>query len=80
MAAVEGAGSPAYSITQTANQFQPDSAKLDAAIQTAAQDPTDTVALLEMQQALAEYNVALQVKSAVIKSVEDTAKSITQRL
>lgn len=75
--AVSGGG---YSITGTAEQFQPDSSKLDAAIKSASADPTDTVALLEMQQALAEYNVALQVKSAVIKSVEDTAKSITQRL
>ena len=69
-----------YSIGGPANQFQPDNTKLNEAIEAAAADPTDTVALLEMQQALAEYNVALQVKSAVIKSVEDTAKSITQRL
>jgi len=76
----DAVSSGSYSITGTADQFKPDSSKLDAAIKNASADPTDTVALLEMQQALAEYNVALQVKSAVIKSVEDTAKSITQRL
>ena len=79
MAAIEGA-TGSFSITDSANQFTPDSSAVDAAFEKASADPTDTVALLEMQQALAEFNVALQVKSAVIKSVEDPAKSITQRL
>ena len=79
MTEIEGA-TGSFSITDSANQFTPDSSAVDAAFEKASADPTDTVALLEMQQALAEFNVALQVKSAVIKSVEDTAKSITQRL
>jgi hypothetical protein len=33
-----------------------------------------------MQTALANYNMALMVQSSVIKSIEETAKSITQKL
>ena len=40
-------------------------------------DPTN---LIKMQKDLANYNMALMVQSSVVKSIEETAKSITQKL
>jgi type III secretion apparatus needle protein len=40
-------------------------------------DPTN---LISMQKDLANYNMALMVQSSVVKSIEETGKSITQKL
>lgn len=40
-------------------------------------DPTN---LIRMQKDLANYNMALMVQSSVVKSIEETGKSITQKL
>jgi type III secretion apparatus needle protein len=46
----------------------------------AGDNPNDPTNLIRMQAAMAEYNTALMVASSVVKSVEETAKSITQKL
>ena len=43
-------------------------------------DPTDPGSLLQMQQQLANYNLAITVTSSLIKSLEDTVKSVAQKL
>jgi len=66
------------------NQFSKGVSDASSALQTAitaasanANDPTN---LIKMQQELSNYNMAMQVQSSVMKSIEDTAKSITQKL
>jgi type III secretion apparatus needle protein len=54
--------------------------KLNEAIAKASADVNDPVNLINMQKELANYNMALQTQSAIVKSVEETAKSITQKL
>jgi type III secretion apparatus needle protein len=54
-----------------------DLSKAITAASTNANDPTN---LIKMQQQLSNYNMAMQVQSSVMKSIEDTAKSITQKL
>jgi len=49
-------------------------------ITASSQNPGDPSTMIEMQVALANYSIALQVQSSVVKSLEDTAKSITQKL
>jgi type III secretion apparatus needle protein len=56
------------------------STSLNAAISLAQQNPNDPSSLINMQKELANYNMALQVQSSVMKSIEETAKSITQKL
>ena len=53
---------------------------LSTSINTAGTNSNDPVNMIKMQRDLANYTLALQVQSAVIKSVEETAKSITQKL
>lgn len=53
---------------------------LQTAIGTAGDNPSDPTNLIKMQAAMAQYNTALMVASSVVKSVEETAKSITQKL
>jgi len=36
--------------------------------------------LIKMQKELANYNMSLQTQSAIVKTVEETSKSITQKL
>jgi hypothetical protein len=36
--------------------------------------------MIKMQKELANYSMSLQVQSSVVKSIEETAKSITQKL
>lgn len=48
--------------------------------QMAKFDPTDPGALLKMQQQLANYNLAITVTASIIKSLEDTVKSVAQKL
>jgi type III secretion apparatus needle protein len=43
-------------------------------------DATDPGQLLKMQQALANYNLSITVTSSIIKSLEDTVKSVAQKL
>lgn len=43
-------------------------------------NPTDPGSLLQMQQQLANYNLAITVTSSLIKSLEDTVKSVAQKL
>jgi len=43
-------------------------------------DPSNPASLLQAQQALANYNLALTVTSSFIKSVEDTAKAVAQHV
>jgi type III secretion apparatus needle protein len=54
--------------------------ELDTALTAAQTNPNDPVNMILMQKALANYTLALSVQSAVIKSIEETAKSITQKL
>lgn len=53
---------------------------LQGAIGAAGDNPADPTNLIKMQAAMAQYNTALMVASSVVKSVEETAKSITQKL
>ena len=54
--------------------------QVEASIQAASDNPGDPSNMIAMQVALTNYSLALQVQSSVIKSLEDTAKSITQKL
>jgi len=56
------------------------STDLQAAITNASANANDPTNLIKMQQQLSNYNMAMQVQSSVMKSIEDTAKSITQKL
>jgi type III secretion apparatus needle protein len=56
------------------------STNLQAAITNASSNANDPTNLIKMQQELSNYNMAMQVQSSVMKSIEDTAKSITQKL
>ena len=53
---------------------------LAATLDAAAAAPNDPVNMIKMQKDLANYTLALSVQSAVIKSIEETAKSVTQKL
>ena len=53
---------------------------LDDVLAAAAQAPNDPVNMIKMQRDLANYTLSLSVQSAVIKSIEETAKSVTQKL
>ena len=56
------------------------SSNLNAAIAAASSNANDPTNLINMQKELSNYNMAMQVQSSVMKSIEDTAKSITQKL
>ena len=56
------------------------SSSLQNAIANASSNANDPTNLIKMQQELSNYNMAMQVQSSVMKSIEDTAKSITQKL
>lgn len=56
------------------------SKSLEDAIKKAGENASDPTNLIAMQQQLSNYNMAMQVQSSVMKSIEDTAKSITQKL
>jgi hypothetical protein len=56
------------------------SSNLQTAITNASANANDPTNLIKMQQELSNYNMAMQVQSSVMKSIEDTAKSITQKL
>jgi type III secretion apparatus needle protein len=56
------------------------SKSLQTAITNASANANDPTNLIKMQQELSNYNMAMQVQSSVMKSIEDTAKSITQKL
>ena len=56
------------------------SSALNSAISAASSNANDPTNLIKMQQELSNYNMAMQVQSSVMKSIEDTAKSITQKL
>jgi type III secretion apparatus needle protein len=56
------------------------SSNLQSAIANASSNANDPTNLIKMQQELSNYNMAMQVQSSVMKSIEDTAKSITQKL
>jgi len=62
------------------SSVQQASTNLQTAITNASQNANDPTNLIAMQQQLSNYNMAMQVQSSVMKSVEDTAKSITQKL
>lgn len=53
---------------------------LQAAIGAAGDNPNDPTNLIKMQAAMATYNTSLMVASSVVKSIEETAKSLTQKL
>lgn len=55
-------------------------AQVQSTMSAAGDNPNDPTNLIRMQAAMAEYNTALMVASSVVKSVEETAKSITQKL
>lgn len=71
-------------VTGVFNQFTSaitnEASALKIAITSAADNPNDPTNLIKMQAAMANYNMALMVTSSVVKSVEETAKSITQKL
>lgn len=54
--------------------------KVNEAIDSSSLNPGDPASMIKMQVALANYGLALSVQSSVIKSLEETAKSITQKL
>lgn len=54
--------------------------ELNGAITASSTNPNDPNNLIKMQAAMANYNTALMVASSVVKSIEETAKSITQKL
>jgi type III secretion apparatus needle protein len=56
------------------------SSNLQTAISNASSNANDPTNLIKMQQELSNYNMAMRVQSSVMKSIEDTAKSITQKL
>lgn len=56
------------------------STNLKVAIDSASTNVNDPTNMIKMQKELANYNMALMVQSSVIKSIEETAKSITQKL
>lgn len=78
------AGTAAVSVTPSLNEFTNSINTAGAAVQQAISDagtnPNDPTNLIKMQAAMANYNTALMVASSVVKSVEETAKSITQKL
>jgi type III secretion apparatus needle protein len=53
---------------------------LKTAMDQASTNVNDPTNLISMQKELANYNMALMVQSSVVKSIEETAKSITQKL
>lgn len=53
---------------------------LNTAITNASSNVNDPTNLIKMQKELANYNMSLQTQSAIVKTVEETAKSITQKL
>lgn len=53
---------------------------LNEAINTASSDVNNPTNLIKMQKELANYNMSLQTQSAIVKTVEETSKSITQKL
>jgi len=53
---------------------------LKLAIDAASLNINDPTNLIKMQKELANYNMALMVQSSVVKSIEETCKSITQKL
>jgi type III secretion apparatus needle protein len=55
-------------------------ATLQQTMTDAASNVNDPTNLIKMQKELANYNMALMVQSSVVKSIEETAKSITQKL
>lgn len=55
-------------------------AAADINTQLSTFDPTSPGELLRMQQNLANYNLAITVTASVIKSLEDTTKSVAQKL
>lgn len=67
-------------ITAFADQTNSAAEAVNASITASSANPGDPSTMIEMQVALANYSIALQVQSSVVKSLEDTAKSITQKL
>ncbi len=53
---------------------------LNTAINDASTNVNDPTNLIKMQKELANYNMSLQTQSAIVKTVEETSKSITQKL
>jgi type III secretion apparatus needle protein len=53
---------------------------LGTTLDAAAAAPNDPVNMIKMQKDLANYTLSLSVQSAVVKSIEETAKSVTQKL
>ena len=54
--------------------------KLSKALDKLSQTPDDPAAMFEVQKALAVYNLSITMESAVVKSLEDTMKSFTNRI
>lgn len=54
--------------------------KLTQALNKLSQSPDDPAAMFEVQKALAVYNLSITMESAVVKSLEDTMKSFTNRI
>lgn len=77
-------GKASVSVTPVLNTFtsaiQDAGEAMQDAITAASNNPNDPANLIKMQAAMANYNTALMVASSVVKSVEETAKSLTQKL
>jgi len=78
---------PGVKISETFNAFTgadgaiaSSATALQTAITNAADNPSDPSNLIKMQAAMANYNTSLMVASSVVKSIEETTKSITQKL
>jgi type III secretion apparatus needle protein len=66
--------------TQFASGVTTAGSTLQQTMTDAATNVNDPTNLIKMQKELANYNMALMVQSSVVKSIEETAKSITQKL
>jgi type III secretion apparatus needle protein len=67
-------------LTAFATETNTAAAAVNTSISASSANPGDPSTMIQMQVAMANYSIALQVQSSVVKSLEDTAKSITQKL
>ena len=54
--------------------------KLSQALDKLSQNPDDPATMFEVQKALSVYNLSITMESSIVKSLEDTMKSFTNRM
>lgn len=77
-----GTGTPVGDqiLTAFTSATQAASTQVQDSVNAASANPGDPTNMINMQVALSNYSLALTVQSSVVKSLEETAKSITQKL